>query len=243
LVTQCSAKPQFCRKYDCPEYTVESKTDDYEVRCYRSYKWVTTTMSGNDRRANDRRQKTRMTLPRVFRKKDRTSGNKKPFKRLSGYIRRAKDWTEKIRKTVPVFRRKDKTSGNKNPFMRLFGYIQGANDKKEKISMTVPVLTKKDNTSSSTEMSFFIPFAHQANPPRPTASDVYIENMQPLCVYVRSFGGWMWLSGRSNYAALKNALRNDGLENSYSKNYYYTAGYDSPWKIRNRHNEIWFIKL
>lgn len=134
-------------------------------------------------------------------------------------------------------------TGNKNPFMRLFGYIQGANDKKEKINMTVPVINKKDSTSSSIEMSFFIPFAQQANPPRPTASDVYIENMRPLCVYVRSFGGWMWLSGRSNYAELKNALRNDGLENSYSKNYYYTAGYDSPWKIRNRHNEIWFIKL
>jgi len=127
--------------------------------------------------------------------------------------------------------------------MRLFRYIKGANDRKQKIKMTVPVINKKQHKSSSaSEMSFFIPFAQQANAPKPTASDVYIQKLQSLCVYVRSFGGWMKFNEQKNKKKLKNALNKDGLGNSYRKDYYYTAGYDSPWKFLDRHNEIWFIK-
>ena len=48
VVSQCSAKPKppFCRDYDCPGYTVKLKTDDYELRCYNSYKWVSTDEKG-----------------------------------------------------------------------------------------------------------------------------------------------------------------------------------------------------
>lgn len=38
-------------------------------------------------------------------------------------------------------------------------------------------------------------------------------------------------------AALTSALRADGESFEYS--YYHTAGYDSPYQLSGRHNEIW----
>jgi len=182
LAVQCSAKPQFCGKYDCPQYTVPTKTDDYELRCYQSYKWVRTTVSG-------------------------------------------------------FFFRSSKA------FMRLFRYIEGENERKMKINMTVPVLMEKEHGLISTKenMSFFIPFVHQANPPRPTSSDVYLKNVPSFCVYVRTFSGLMEWGEWWHYWKLLNALNKDGK--SYKKDFYITAGYNSPmtWPWE-RHNEIWFVK-
>jgi len=186
LVTQCSAKPQFCRKYDCPEYTVESKTDDYEVRCYRSYRWVTTTVSG-----------TFFTTSKAF--------------------------------------------------MRLFRYIDGANDREIKINMTVPVTMEKSHETFSKKpqnMSFFIPYDHQENPPRPTDSDVYLRTTPRFCVYVRTFAWWMSMGEWWHYWRLQQALKKDGLADRYIKDYYITAAYNSPMELRpwKRHNEIWFVR-
>ena len=41
---------------------------------------------------------------------------------------------------------------------------------------------------------------------------------------------------------LGEALERDGLGNTFIQEHYYTAGYDAPFKFRNRHNEVWFIK-
>lgn len=55
----------------------------------------------------------------------------------------------------------------------------------------------------------------------------------------RSFPGFAtesdWLAQARELAA---AL---GPNATYIKDYFYTAGYDSPFQIFNRHNEIWFI--
>ena len=135
-------------------------------------------------------------------------------------------------------------------FMRLFRYISGDNDKKQKIPMTVPVISKKQHKSKSVfykanvTMSFFIPTAFQADPPVPTDDNVYIDNKSSFCVYVRSFSGWMWSGKWWNLGKLKAALKKDGLGDAYRKDYYYTAGYNSPmeWRFWERHNEIWFVK-
>jgi len=133
-------------------------------------------------------------------------------------------------------------------FMRLFYYISGKNERKQKIPMTVPVLMKKPYSSKQQRkgaMSFFIPFETQANPPRPLDKRVNLIKMKSLCLYVRSFGGYMsrWNSlERKNKNLLVSALKRDGLQNQYDKDYYYTAGYSSPWQMRDRHNEVWFVK-
>lgn len=44
------------------------------------------------------------------------------------------------------------------------------------------------------------------------------------------------------YKKLVEYLKRDGLgEEDYRTDVIYSAGYDSPWKLYNRHNEIWLI--
>jgi hypothetical protein len=73
-------------------------------------------------------------------------------------------------------------------FMRLFHYISGENVDKVKIDMTVPVATdvlKDRNETRRTTMLFFVPFKHQASPPKPTNPKVSIYRMPKTCVYVK----------------------------------------------------------
>merc|ERR1712154_236236 len=89
-------------------------------------------------------------------------------------------------------------------------------------------------------MSFFVAPTKAATP-EPSSKDVFLSAMPTHRVYVRSFGG------RANEAKyleeaekLEKALKADDISD-YVKDYFYTAGYDSPFKIFNRHNEVWFM--
>jgi len=59
-------------------------------------------------------------------------------------------------------------------------------------------------------------------------------------VYVKQFGGFakkaVWLE---NALALGDSLTKDGKK--FQKDHFFSAGYDSPFKLFNRHNEIWFL--
>ena len=45
-----------------------------------------------------------------------------------------------------------------------------------------------------------------------------------------------------HYNELVKSLKRDGLgEDDFRTDAIYSAGYDSPWKFFNRHNEIWLI--
>lgn len=132
-------------------------------------------------------------------------------------------------------------------FWRLFKYIQGNNAEKMKIKMTVPVAMrmqpgKKSGSLENRAMSFFIPYKHQKDAPAPTADDVRLTVAEPLCVYVKVYGGYssMWKVKR-NYNALVSALKRDGLGDDFRSDVIYSAGYDKPSKIFNRHNEIWLV--
>ena len=134
-------------------------------------------------------------------------------------------------------------------FWRLFNYIQGNNEKKMKIKMTVPVTMQmapgKTPSSLSEDnriMSFFIPFKHQKDAPTPSADDVRLTYVEPFCAYVMVYGGWSnkWKVQR-NYKALVAALKRDGLGEDFRTDAVYSAGYDGPSKIFNRHNEIWLV--
>ena len=110
--------------------------------------------------------------------------------------------------------------------------------------MTVPVISRKqeDADASKSEMSFFLPQSHQTDPPTPTGENVRISDMESNTIYVRSFGGYMKPEAvEENIQKLKDALDKAGLGEAYHKDFYYTAGYNAPWKFWNRHNEIWFF--
>lgn len=134
--------------------------------------------------------------------------------------------------------------------MKLFNYISGCNNKHEEIPIATPVLTKVYYNlngqfhPSNFTVSFFISFKYQGNPPVPTDNTIVVSRCSSFSAYVVSFGGYMKLVPqiRHNVKKLADALERDGLGKSYIKDYFYTAVYDNPYVVNNRHNEIWLIK-
>lgn len=133
-------------------------------------------------------------------------------------------------------------------FERLFKYISGANKQKVKIPMTVPVAIEMEAgagafcKSTCTE-SFFVPFKDQENPPKPTDEKVYISNYSEHCQYVASYPGISTETlVKEMVAKLAAALDKAGKGSTYYKDTFFFAGYDSPFQLLHRHNEVWFIK-
>ncbi|XP_071833106.1 heme-binding protein 2-like [Apostichopus japonicus] len=133
----------------------------------------------------------------------------------------------------------------KEGFELLFKYISGANKPGLKVPMTAPVTTRVipapgPACENNFTVSFFVPFADQDNPPMPSNDKVFISPLQEFTAYVRVFHGFAkqedWIA---NAEALKNSLANTTA--TYDKSFYYTAGYDSPFTIFSRHNEVWFF--
>eukprot|EP00882_Tetradesmus_deserticola_P006489 GHRQ01006828.1.p1 GENE.GHRQ01006828.1~~GHRQ01006828.1.p1 ORF type:complete len:232 (+),score=99.18 GHRQ01006828.1:32-727(+) len=130
-------------------------------------------------------------------------------------------------------------------FWRLFKYISGNNEQEQKVEMTAPVTVRvtpsqgpfcEDNFT----ISFFVPFDFQSKPPQPSAEEVYIESRPALEVYVASFSGW---ATGSKYVA-RAAELTEMLEDAghpIEADHFYTAGYDSPFRLLNRHNEVWIL--
>ncbi|XP_041737995.1 heme-binding protein 2-like [Coregonus clupeaformis] len=130
-------------------------------------------------------------------------------------------------------------------FRRLFKYITGSNKAGVNIDMTAPVIVKIEEkkkmwASSVFTLSFLLPSTNQMTPPQPTDDKVYFTEMPDMKVYVRSYGGWMMsLTSSVNSMLLKRQL--DKVQATYNKDYHYAVGYDSPMKILNRHNEVWYM--
>nr|XP_034964767.1 heme-binding protein 2 isoform X1 [Zootoca vivipara] len=131
-------------------------------------------------------------------------------------------------------------------FTKLFNYIKGKNEKGVKIDMTAPVTCYVQPGAgpfceSTTTVSFYVPPQHQANPPKPSEADVFIEMRPAITVFVRSFGGFANAKkNQDEILALAESLKRDGK--TFQEKVYYTAGYDSPFKLLNRHNEVWLIR-
>ncbi|XP_030206570.1 endochitinase A isoform X2 [Gadus morhua] len=130
-------------------------------------------------------------------------------------------------------------------FRRLFQYITGANEEGVQMEMTTPVLVKIPEATKMWEpavytLNFPLPAAYQDKPPKPTNDKLYFTDMPDMDVYVRSYGGWM-LSVTSRLHAHLLTKELDRVRASYNHTYHYGVGYDSPLKLTNRHNEVWYI--
>ncbi|XP_008314532.1 uncharacterized protein soul5l [Cynoglossus semilaevis] len=130
-------------------------------------------------------------------------------------------------------------------FRRLFQYITGANDEAIQMEMTAPVLVKIPEETKMWEpaiytLSFPLPAAYQDKPPAPTCDKLYFTEMPEMDVYVRSYGGWMLsVTSRLHTHRLNKEL--ERVRASFNHSYHYGVGYDSPLKLLNRHNEVWYI--
>ncbi|XP_066103968.1 heme-binding protein 2 [Saccopteryx bilineata] len=131
-------------------------------------------------------------------------------------------------------------------FTRLNSYIQGKNDKETKIKMTAPVMSYVEPGSgpfseSTITISLYIPSEQQSDPPRPAESDVFIEDRAEMTVFVRSFDGFSSAQkNQEQLLTLASILREEGKV--FDEKVYYTAGYNSPFNLLNRNNEVWLIQ-
>ncbi|XP_047430354.1 heme-binding protein 2 [Mugil cephalus] len=131
-------------------------------------------------------------------------------------------------------------------FRRLFNYIQGNNQNKAKVEMTAPVTCRVDPGAgpaceSKFTVSFYLPEEHHASPPEPSDPEVFVEERKELTAYVRTYGGFSNENmKREELQKLIESLKRDGVQ--YVEKPYYAAGYDSPFKLTNRRNEVWVLK-
>lgn len=133
-------------------------------------------------------------------------------------------------------------------FNRLFDYISGDNDSGDAIDMTSPVTTRVipgagPNCNTTFIVSFFVPFAYQdSGPPSPNSALVYIESREPLQVAVSEFGGFAPQAEVIAKAAQLEGEVEDAqtleLDPAYPDIWFF-AGYDPPFRLTNRHNEVW----
>jgi len=133
-------------------------------------------------------------------------------------------------------------------FMKLFTYIKGANQLKQEIPMTIPVLKNIGVRSCAScklplKMMFYLPSKYQSSPPQPTDDSLQIVELDQTVFYVRVFSGYAkpadWYKEAS---ALHDELKADGIT-QFDETSFMTAGYNSPFDVFKRRNEIWFKKL
>jgi len=146
-------------------------------------------------------------------------------------------------------------------FMELFKYISGVNKNQEEMEMTSPVVTthyivkeETDGNYEDQEMCFYLPSQYQENhehearesrheqmtaPPPLDNNKVYLKTKPAMYVFARRFGGFPLTHDQWEKQRL--ALEADLLVGrlKYKSGEYVTLGYDSPWKLGKRRNEVW----
>lgn len=119
-------------------------------------------------------------------------------------------------------------------FSILAGYIFGGNDKNEKIAMTSPVSMSLDSTMT---MMFMVPKKFKKETlPQPNESKIQFKEEPAKTVAAISFGGWADDDKIAKYKQqLITALDAEGIQ--YTNRFYF-LGYNAPFEVFNRKNEI-----
>lgn len=135
-----------------------------------------------------------------------------------------------------VSSRGDSYMGNSsNHFRTLAGYIFGGNKSSQKIAMTAPVHMEKDSAGNT--MSFVMPSGYDiTNLPQPNDNSVDIHYSEEGYFAAIKFGGYANEHKiNTNIDQLKQVLADHGLKAIGSYSY---LGYNSPWDVIGRENEI-----
>jgi len=191
------------------EHNTIDKGDDYEVRVYPASKWVCTKEYDVD--------------PIKDPMNDwQDNFNNNPFLAMS-----SSDW-----KDLPM---------NKM-FKSLYKYIIGLNEGNVEIPMTRPVINKMDpqrrTRKYDEEMCFWLGQEYdRKEPPRPLDRKLDIKELDEMTFYVREYGGFSL--SHEDIAKEYNQLKFDLRGKLYDDNIFYSVGYNSPFTLENRRNEIW----
>lgn len=133
----------------------------------------------------------------------------------------------------------DYEEGSSKSFWQLFNYIGGKNETNSKVAMTVPVRSTvevDEDKTKSARMSFFVDPTKDC--PAPTEEGLFFEEEGEKKFYVSHFGGFAkYHLYKEHLNTLKAALDRDGK--SYVTDTYYTAGFDPPFRLWGRRNEVY----
>ncbi|KAK9811330.1 hypothetical protein WJX72_001947 [[Myrmecia] bisecta] len=132
-------------------------------------------------------------------------------------------------------------------FASLYRYFDGANDQSKKMPMTEPVLSriKPVNGFRTSETNYTISFYlldefQKQDPPKPTNNAIKVFTLPASKIYMTAFGGFATEGAILKTAAgLLEHLKKDKLP--VQEDYFYFASYDPPTRIKERHNEVWFL--
>jgi hypothetical protein len=130
------------------------------------------------------------------------------------------------------------TKGYKNSsskgFSILAGYIFGNNERNEKISMTSPVSMSLEDSMT---MMFMVPKKYNKDLlPKPNQSDIEFKEEPAKTIAAISFSGWANDTKIEKYKQeLKAALDAQGIK---CTNRFYFFGYNAPYEVFNRKNEV-----
>jgi hypothetical protein len=116
----------------------------------------------------------------------------------------------------------------------LAGYIFGANDSNEKIAMTSPVIMELGDTS---KMMFMVPKKYsEKDLPHPENSKIVFEKQEEKIMAAIRFDGWADDEKIEKYKSiLKDELVKEKL--NFSSKFTF-LGYNPPYEVMNRRNEI-----
>jgi hypothetical protein len=119
-------------------------------------------------------------------------------------------------------------------FSILAGYIFGGNEKNEKIAMTSPVAMSLEDSMT---VMFLVPKKfNKESLPGPNQSQIKFRDEPAKTVAAISFGGWANDDKIEKYKEkLKQALDAEGIK--YTNRFYF-LGYNPPFEIFNRKNEV-----
>ena len=121
-----------------------------------------------------------------------------------------------------------------NGFRILAGYIFGGNSSGEKIAMTSPVAME---LGDSVKMSFMVPSSKsEQDLPTPRNQAIFFEKQASKVMAAIRFGGWASDEKiEAHKKELASVLRANNIK--FKGNFCY-LGYNPPYKILNRKNEI-----
>jgi hypothetical protein len=116
----------------------------------------------------------------------------------------------------------------------LAGYIFGGNEKKENISMTSPVIME---LGDSTKMKFMVPKGYTMNSlPEPNDKRIIFEQQNEKIIAAIQFDGWADNDKIEYYTEqLKSSLAKENISHT---NKFSFLGYNPPYEVINRRNEI-----
>ncbi|XP_051946140.1 heme-binding protein 2-like [Xyrauchen texanus] len=128
-------------------------------------------------------------------------------------------------------------------FWKLYYFNQGENKEQREIPMTRPVVVSVKEADSIGERQVSISvFQSDTNIPDPNDETIRKTVIPGSTVYVRSFGGIASdADALDNAQRLKADLKAAGKQ--FDENKFDAAGYDAPWDLINRHNEVWIHAL